>query len=87
MFDKNSKGQQELAARLPVPSVCSRLVEGGKLKAGKAGMMLKEAVSTTKIHLLPKAKTLETSKDCAKLQYMRSKQIKDNKVTNDVSIK
>ncbi|CAB1460250.1 unnamed protein product [Pleuronectes platessa] len=31
-FDKSSEGQRSLAARLPLPSLRSRLVEGGKLK-------------------------------------------------------
>lgn len=43
---KNSKGQRKLAARLAVPSVCSRLVMGGKLRAGKTGVMLREAASS-----------------------------------------
>lgn len=46
VFDKNSKGQLKLAARLPVPSVCSHLVEGRKLRPGQVGMMLRKAMSS-----------------------------------------
>lgn len=44
---KTPRGQWELAARLPIPFACSRLVQGRKWRPGRAGMML-WAMSTYK---------------------------------------
>lgn len=84
---KTPRGSSIAGCKIACPiSVLTFSSGGKKFKAEKTGMMLRDAVSCICVPQDKNTRDIKTW-DCVELQCMRSKQTKDNTMTNGVDVK